>query len=207
MDHGGKLRNQDHEQRAVVAAMRAWKDVRDEVKWQIERPKRFRGSCRSSRRAPPYVVLHPPRLAVFARAGEAMLAVYGLYGLIVLATLGYYAALGWRKRYLASAVILGPLTWLRPAVAVAGATLGGVASPDPLIWACAGLAVAAVLSVEPLAGRLWYAAARPSRPGRAACWRTSWPHRTQLPAGSHPPRRGIVRRSSRRSRTRSAPMP
>ena len=133
-------------------------------------------------------VLHPPRLAAFARAGEAMLAVYGPYGLIVLAALGCYAALGWRNRYLASAVILGPLTWLRPAVAVTGAILGGAASPDPLIWVAAGLAVAAVLAVEPLAGRLWYAPARSRRPGRAACWRTCWPRRTQPSTGSHAPR-------------------
>ncbi len=111
---------------------------------------------------------HPPRLAVFARAGEAMLTVYGPYGLVVLAALGCYAALGWRNRYLASAVILGPLTWLRPTVAVAGAILGGAAGADPLAWACAGLAVAAVLAVEPLAGKLWYAPARLPRAGRRA---------------------------------------
>jgi hypothetical protein len=114
------------------------------------------------------VALHPARLAVFARAGEAMLAVYGPYGLVILAALGCYAALGWRHRYVASAVILGPLTWLRPAVAVAGAILGGAASADPLVWLCAGLAVAAVLAVEPLAGQFWYAPARPPPAGRRA---------------------------------------
>jgi hypothetical protein len=125
------------------------------------------------------VALHPPRLAVFARAGEAMLAVYGPYGLVVLAALGCYAALGWRNRYLASAVILGPLTWLRPAVVAAGAILGSAAGPDPLVWACAGLAIAAVLAVEPVAGRLWYAPARLTRAG--------WPART-APAPSSRPR-------------------
>jgi hypothetical protein len=124
------------------------------------------------------VVLHPPRLAAFARAGQAMLAIYGPYGLIILAALACYTALGWRNRYLASAVILGPLTWLRPAVAVTGAILADAASPDPLIWAAADLAVAAVLAVEPLAGRLWYAPAKPSRPDRAACRLTSRPHTT-----------------------------
>jgi hypothetical protein len=103
------------------------------------------------------VLLNPPRLGVFTRAGEAMLAVYGPYGLVVLAALGCYTVLGWRNRYLASAVILGPLTWLRPAVAVAGAILAGAAGADPPVWACAGLAVAAVLAVEPVAGHFWYA--------------------------------------------------
>jgi hypothetical protein len=112
--------------------------------------------------------LHPAQLAVFARAGEAMLAVYGPYGLVVLAALGCYAALGWRNRYLASAIILGPLTWLRPTVAVAGAILGAASSTDPLVWACAGLAVAAVLAVEPLAGQFWYTPARLPRAGRHA---------------------------------------
>jgi hypothetical protein len=102
------------------------------------------------------VALHPPRLAVLTRAGEAMLSVYGPYGLVVLAALACYSALGWRNRYLASALILGPLTWLRPAVTAAGAIYGGAVSPAPLTWTCAALAAAAVLAVEPLASRLWY---------------------------------------------------
>jgi len=76
--------------------------------------------------------------------------------LVVLTALGCYSALGWRNRYLASALILGPLTWLRPAVTAAGAIYGGTVSPAPLTCASAALAVAAVLATEPLASRLWY---------------------------------------------------
>ncbi|MGE5134816.1 MAG: oxidoreductase [Gemmatimonadota bacterium] len=108
------------------------------------------------------VTVHPARTAVYTRAGEAMLAVYGPYAAVVLAALGCYAVLGWRQRYLASAVILGPLTLLRPAVAVAGAVLAAVATHDGGAAVCAVLAVVAVLAVEPAADRRWYT----PRPGR-----------------------------------------
>lgn len=59
--------------------------------------------------------------------------------------------------YLASAVILGPFTLLRPAVAVAGAILAAAHTPSATgktLTICTALAV---LTVEPLADRLWYA--------------------------------------------------
>ncbi len=95
--------------------------------------------------------------AAYTRAGEAMLAIYGPYALVVVAALICYAALGWRQRYLAAAVILGPLTLLRPVVALLGATLAALVSRDATVAACAGLSVAAVLAVEPLADHRWYA--------------------------------------------------
>ena len=108
------------------------------------------------------VAAHPARTGVYTRAGEAMLAVYGPYAAVVLAALGCYAVLGWRQRYLASALILGPLTLLRPAVAAAGAVAAAAVTRDAAASACAGLAVVAVLAVEPAASRRWYAP-RPSR--------------------------------------------
>jgi hypothetical protein len=108
------------------------------------------------------VELHPGRLPAYTRAGEAMLAVYTPYGVIVVVALACYVTLGWRQRYLASAVILGPLTLLRPAVALAGAGLGAAVAGDAVAAACAVAAALAVLTVEPLAGRLWYA--RQARP-------------------------------------------
>lgn len=98
------------------------------------------------------VVLDPLWLAAFARADEATLAVYVPYGVIALGALDCYAALGWRNRYLASAIILGPLNWLRPAVAVT-----------------------AVQAVEPLASRIWYAPARPSLPSDGQAGRPCTP--------------------------------
>lgn len=102
------------------------------------------------------------RLAQYTRAGEYMLAIYLPYGGLVLAALVVYALLDWRLKYLASAVILGPFTLLRPAVAAAGAILAATHTPSvtgKTLTICAALAV---LAVEPLADRLWYARRRPA---------------------------------------------
>ncbi len=102
------------------------------------------------------VILHHARIQAFTRAGEAMLTIYAPYALLVLAALACYAVLGWRQRYLASAVILGPLTLLRPPVAILGAALSATAGHNVVVAACAGLSVLAVLAVEPIADRHWY---------------------------------------------------
>ena len=97
------------------------------------------------------------RLAAYVRAGEGMLAVYAPYGVLVLVALAGYLTLGWRQRYLASALLLGPLTLARPYVAIAGAMLGVALGHDPVVATCAALSVAAVLAVQPAADRIWYA--------------------------------------------------
>jgi hypothetical protein len=107
------------------------------------------------------VPMCPAAIAPYLRAGGAMLAIYAPYAVMVLAALACYASLGWQQRYLAAALVLGPLTLLRPAVAVLGAILAAVAAHDPTAALAAVLAVAAVLATEPIAGRLWYA--HPSR--------------------------------------------
>jgi hypothetical protein len=88
---------------------------------------------------------HPARLAAYRRAGEAMLAVYGPYAVLVLAALLSYSVLGWRQRYLASALILGPFTFLRPAIAIIGAAYAAVVAHDTVVALIAVLAAAAVL--------------------------------------------------------------
>jgi hypothetical protein len=50
--------------------------------------------------------MSPPGLVAYARAGLAMLAVDGLYAAVVLGALACYLTMSWRKRYLASAVLL-----------------------------------------------------------------------------------------------------
>lgn len=102
---------------------------------------------------------------VFLRAGELMLDVYAPYGLAVIVALIAYATLGWRKRYLASAAILGPFTLLRPAVVILGAGLAIGVTHDLAVALSATLAILAVLAVEPVADRLWYANRRRD-PGR-----------------------------------------
>ncbi len=96
-------------------------------------------------------------LAAYTRAGLAMLVVYGPYGVVVLAALGGYCLLSWRLRYLATALILGPFTLLRPVVASAGGVAAVVVGRNLGVGVCAALAVVAMLVVEPVAGRRWYA--------------------------------------------------
>jgi hypothetical protein len=106
--------------------------------------------------------VRPARLEDLARAGTAMLAIYGPSALVVLIALGGYTVLSWRLRYLASALVLGPFTLLRPAVAILGAAVGAAESQDAIVAVSVVLSVAAVLAVEPLAGRLWYAPRGPA---------------------------------------------
>lgn len=103
------------------------------------------------------IVVQPGQLGDYTRAGTVMLAVYGPNALLVLIALACYAISGWRLKYLASALILGPFTLLRRGVAILGAALAMALSDDPAVAVIAGLSVAAILAVEPIADRLWYA--------------------------------------------------
>ena len=100
------------------------------------------------------------RAAAFTRAGRVMLVVLGPFGVLVLLAIAVYCLLGWRQRYLASAMILGPFTLAQPVVTVAAVVAACNAGRDPFVTASAILAAAAVLGCEPLADRLWYAPGR-----------------------------------------------
>lgn len=83
-------------------------------------------------------------------------------GALVLLALSAHVLLDWRRQFVASALVLGPFTLGRPAVALGGAASGAWLSGDARV-AVLGLAAAgAVLAVEPLAGRQWYAVRHPS---------------------------------------------
>jgi hypothetical protein len=101
--------------------------------------------------------LDPASTGPYLRAGKIMLAIYSPCALAVFAGLAVYATLDWRKRYLASAAILGPFTLIRPAWIVVGAGLALAAGHNVTVTITAVLAVIGVLATEPLAGRLWYA--------------------------------------------------
>jgi hypothetical protein len=103
------------------------------------------------------VLLEPARSGIYVRAGEMMLSVYAPYALAVLSALAVYATLDWRKRYVAAALVLGPLTLARPLVVFLGAALAVAATKDEDVAVTAALAVLAVLGVGPVADRLWYA--------------------------------------------------
>jgi SAM-dependent methyltransferase len=89
------------------------------------------------------IAIHPALMGDYTRAGIVMCAVYGPYALLVLTALACYATLGWRLKYLATALILGPFTLLRPGIAVLGAVLAAVLSKDLVVAIMAGLSVAA----------------------------------------------------------------
>jgi hypothetical protein len=61
-----------------------------------------------------------------------------------LIALACYAALNWRPKYLASALILGPFTLDRPVIAILGAALGVALSNDAAVAMAVGLSVIAV---------------------------------------------------------------
>lgn len=98
----------------------------------------------------------------YSAAGRAMLGVYLPYGLVVLLTLAAYCTLGWRFGFLASALLLGPLTLVRPLVALVGGGAAWWVTRDATVGILGLAAVVAVLAVEPAAGRRWYASANPA---------------------------------------------
>jgi hypothetical protein len=95
---------------------------------------------------------HPVPL-VDSEAGIAFLTVVAPYAVIVTIALGAYAALDWKLKYLASALILGPFTLIRPYVCIAAVAAGILRTSTPSIAITAALAAAAVLLVEPICNR------------------------------------------------------
>jgi hypothetical protein len=99
------------------------------------------------------------------RSAGTMLLVLVPYAAVVVAALLVYGLLPWRWRYLASAAILGPMTFLRPAVACLAAVLGTITASSAGVGATIWLGTVAVLAVEPICDRLW---ARDSAQGAQA---------------------------------------
>ncbi|MFG2233955.1 hypothetical protein ACGFNX_28870 [Streptomyces sp. NPDC048723] len=98
--------------------------------------------------------------AALAEGGVGFLLPLACYASAVLLSLAAYLVLPFRASTLAMVAGLGPLTLLRPlavAAACAGALVHGGGGPALLVAMVAG---AAVLCVEPLVHRRWYAAPR-----------------------------------------------
>lgn len=93
-------------------------------------------------------------LASYRDAGLDFLMIVGPYAAIVLLALAVYGLLRWELRYLASAVILGPFTLVRPYIVVAAAVVALVRAGSAGIAVTGALAAAAVLLVEPMCGRV-----------------------------------------------------
>lgn len=99
-------------------------------------------------------------VSAYAEAGLMVLTVIAPYGVVVAVALGVYAALDWKLKYIASALILGPFTLIRPYVCLAAVAAGILHASTPSIAITAVLAAAAVLLVEPVCNR-HYAPAAP----------------------------------------------
>lgn len=86
-------------------------------------------------------------IARAALLGCLWLAVPTLIALVALVTLP------WRWRYLAMAVVLGPMTFLRPVAAVLTGVLAVLASPGAGAASLVVLVTVGLLATEPLLGR------------------------------------------------------
>jgi hypothetical protein len=107
--------------------------------------------------------------AALAAAGTRMSLVYLPYAIVVLASLAGYFTFPVRASSWTILAGLGPLTIIRPVVAVAGGAVAIWPSTGLAIPIAAGAAVAGVLAIEPLVHRRWYAEPEQWRPaGRRA---------------------------------------
>ena len=87
-------------------------------------------------------------------AGRQMLKVYLPYAALILAALGLRLFKSVDIRSLTSTIIFGPLTLIRPAVALAGLVFGVMAKPRVEIVLLAVLILAMMLSLERVLGLL-----------------------------------------------------
>jgi hypothetical protein len=90
-------------------------------------------------------------------AGAAMLYVYGPFAALVIASLIGYWLLPRRSATYLIVLGLGPMTLIRPLVAIAGGIAVIATTSDTVVWSCAALAVVAVLGIEPWIHHRWYA--------------------------------------------------
>ena len=103
------------------------------------------------------LALSPQRIAVFEdfeRIAERMLMVYLPYAAIILVTFCVRAIPSVDIRSIASVLVFGPFTLIRPLVVLAGAIWGLLAAPSITVLLLMFLIVFLMLSMEYLMGRL-----------------------------------------------------
>jgi hypothetical protein len=88
-------------------------------------------------------------------AAQAMLPPLAVYASLVLAAMGVWATAEADLRTLASVVILGPFTLVRPGVVIAAAALGAVHAASWPARAAVVIASLLQLVIEPWLGRAW----------------------------------------------------
>lgn len=100
---------------------------------------------------------HPAeQYADLTHAGTVMLWVLGPYAAVVLAAIGGYALLPRAPATFLILLGLGPFTLIRPWLTIAAGVTAAWTAANPVTTACALLAAAGVLAVEPWLGRRWY---------------------------------------------------
>lgn len=91
-----------------------------------------------------------------AGAATCLLAVYLPFAVVVAGGLIAYRLSPWRDRYLALVLLLGPFTWARPVVALAGPVVLACRDGGGAVDVALAGGVLAALAVEPVVGLLWH---------------------------------------------------
>ena len=89
----------------------------------------------------------------FLRAGTTCAWIFGGFATLTLAAIALWWSPIHEYRLLATVIVLGPLTLVRPIVIIAGLAIAAARAGDPRVWIMAALAGATVLGVEGLLGR------------------------------------------------------
>lgn len=94
------------------------------------------------------------QLAVFVRWAEHLVLVYGSYATLVLVTMAIWTYPSTQARILASTMVLGPCTLIRPWFIVAGGIVAGTLQPRAEIVFASALVVCLQLGSEAIMNRL-----------------------------------------------------
>lgn len=81
-------------------------------------------------------------------AASSMVQVYGVYATLVLAALALYGFGAFDLSVLATVIVLGPFTLIRPLVILGGAIYGASRTDDPIVWVFAIAAAFVMMSFE-----------------------------------------------------------
>ena len=91
--------------------------------------------------------------SAFVTAGTACVWVFGAFATVTIGALAFWFSPIPETRLLASIVVLGPLTLLRPLVIVGGLAFGASRVADPRVWITAVVAGVTMLGLERWLGR------------------------------------------------------
>jgi hypothetical protein len=91
--------------------------------------------------------------AAFERAGSTCVWVFGAFAAATMAAIAFWFSPVPEYRTLATVIVLGPLTLVRPLVIVGGLAVAAAGSDEPRVWIVAIVAGASMLAFERFVGR------------------------------------------------------